>query len=87
MSRSVRCVFSAFVLVCLAVGSAQALPARPAAFAVPEAASLLDATWDWLAGRLRTAKPRAPREEGATQQQRKYGCGIDPDGKPRPCEN
>ena len=84
MSRFIRCVLSAFVLVCLTAGSAQALAARPA-LAVPEAASLLDAAWSWLVGRLRPAKPPAPRQDGSRQQ--KYGCGIDPDGKPRPCEN
>ena len=29
MSRFIRCLLSAFVLVCLTAGSAQALPARP----------------------------------------------------------
>lgn len=82
MSRFVRCILTAFVVVCLTAGSAQALPARPA-FAVPEAANLLDAAWSWLMGRLRPAEPPAPRQDGSRQQ--KYGCGIDPDGKPSSC--
>lgn len=85
MSRFIRCFLSAFVLVCLTAGSAQALPARPAASWVSEAASVLDAAWSWLAGRLWPAEPPAPRQDGSRQQ--KYGCGMDPDGKPKPCDN
>lgn len=85
MSRSIRWILSAFVLVSLTMGPVQALPVRPALPAVAEAAGVLDAAWSWLVGRLRPAKP-APRQD-TTQQQRKYGCGMDPDGKPRPCEN
>lgn len=85
MSRFIRCIFSTFVLVCLTAGSAQALPVRPVPSAVTEAASVLDAAWSWLIGRLRPAES-APRQD-TTQQQRKYGCGMDPDGKPRSCEN
>ncbi len=83
MSRFVRRALSAFVLVCLTAGSVQALPARPA-FALPETGSLLDAALSWLAGRLGTAEPPATtRQEG--RQPLKYGCGMDPDGKPRSC--
>ena len=84
MSRLIRCTLSAFVLVCLTVGSAQALPARPVN-AVPEAASLLNAAWSWLVERLRPAEPPVPRQDGSRQQ--KYGCGMDPDGKPSSCTN
>lgn len=82
MSRFVRCALSAFVLVCLTAGSVQALPARPVSV-LSEAGSLLDAAWNWLAGRLRTAEPPATPQDG--KQPRKYGCGMDPDGKPRSC--
>ena len=85
MSRFIRCILRAFVLVCLTAGSAQALPVRPAPSALPEVASLLDAAWSWLAGRLRPAEPAAPRQDTARQQ--KYGCGMDPDGKPSSCTN
>lgn len=85
MSRFIRCALSAFVLVCLTAGSVQALPVRPATFAVPEVASVLDAAWSWLVGRLRPAEPPAPRQDSSQQQ--KTGCGVDPDGKPRPCGN
>src|SRR5690242_175883 len=75
--RSLRCIIvSAFVLVCLMAGSAQALPVRPAPSVVSEAVDVLDTAWDWLVGRLRPAKP-APRQDRSGQQ--KYGCGIDPD--------
>lgn len=84
MSRSIRYILSVFVLVCLMAGSAQALPVRSAAFAEPEAVSIVEAAWDWLAGRLRPAEP-APRQDRTRQQ--KYGCGIDPDGKPIYCNN
>jgi hypothetical protein len=84
MSRSIRYILSAFILVGLTAGSAQALPVRPATFAVPEVVSLLDAAWSWLVGRLRP-EPPAPRQEGTQQQ--KYGCGMDPDGKPSTCNN
>lgn len=83
MSRLIRCIFSAFVLVCLTAGAAQALPARPDTIAVPEIASVLDTAWSWLVGRLRPAEPTTPRQD--TTQQQKYGCGIDPDGKPSSC--
>ncbi len=83
--RSLRYILSAFVLICLLAGSAQALPVRPAPSVVSEAASVLDAAWSWLVGRLRPAKPRGARQDAAQQQ--KYGCGMDPDGKPKPCEN
>ncbi len=86
MSRFIRCLLSAFVFVCLTVGSAQALPARPAGSAVSEAASVLDAAWNWLVSRLRPVEPAAPRQDDGSQQQ-KYGCGIDPDGKPSSCNN
>lgn len=85
MSRSIRCIFSAFVLVCLTAGSAQALPARSATAVVSEVAGVLDAAWSWLAGRLKPAERPAPRRDGTGQQ--KYGCGIDPDGKPSTCPN
>jgi hypothetical protein len=85
MSRFIRCVLSAFVLVCLTAGSVQALPARPAASMVSEAASVLDAAWSWLVGRLRPAEPPAPRQDSTRQQ--KSGCGMDPDGKPGSCSN
>jgi hypothetical protein len=83
MSRLIRCILSAFVLVCLTVVSAQALPARPVTSTVAEAASVLDAAWNWLVGRLRPAEPPAPRQDGTRQQ--KTGCGMDPDGKPNSC--
>jgi hypothetical protein len=86
MSRLIRCILSAFVLVCcLTAGSAQALPVRPAPSAVSEAASLLDAAWSWLVGRLRPVEPAAPRQDSTRQQ--KTGCGMDPDGKPSSCNN
>lgn len=85
MSRFIRCLLSAFVLVCLTAGSAQALPARPAASMMSEAASVLDAAWSWLVGRLRPGEPPVPRQDGSRQQ--KYGCGMDPDGKPSACTN
>lgn len=85
MSRAIRCILSAFVLVCLTAGSVQALPVRPAVSRLSEAASVLDAAWSWLIGRLRPAEPPAPRQDGSRQQ--KYGCGIDPDGKPKPCDS
>ena len=82
--RSLRCiVVSAFVLVCLMAGSAQALPVRSATFVVPEVASALDAAWSWLVSRLRPAEPPASRQDRSRQQ--KTGCGVDPDGKPSPC--
>jgi hypothetical protein len=83
MSRF-RCTLSAFVLVCLMAGSVQALPAR-SALALPEAGSRLDAAFEWLTGLLRPAEPRTTRQEG--KQPRKYGCGMDPDGKPMSCSN
>lgn len=85
MFRSIRYIFSAFVLMGLTVGSAQALPARPDTFTVREAVSVLDTAWSWLVGRLRPAEPTAPRQDRT--HQRKTGCGMDPDGKPRPCDN
>jgi hypothetical protein len=86
MSRLLRFLATSLVLACLTAGAAQALPVRPA-FAVPEAGSMLDAAWSWLVSRLRPAGP-APRQAGATpSQQQKYGCGMDPDGKPLPCIN
>jgi hypothetical protein len=83
MSRLIRCILSVFVLVCLTAGSAQALPARPVQVAVSEVASVLDAAWSWLRGRLRPAEPAAPRQDGSRQQ--KHGCGMDPDGVPSSC--
>lgn len=84
MSRFIRCIFSTFVLVCLTAGSAQALPVRPVPSAVTEAASVLDAAWSWLIGRLRPVEPPVPRQDG---MQQKTGCGMDPDGKPSSCYN
>ncbi|HKI01930.1 MAG TPA: hypothetical protein VKK31_08125 [Thermoanaerobaculia bacterium] len=81
MSYIVRCTATALILACLTAGTAQAWPAaqvRPA-IATPEAGGLLDAAWKWLALVIRPApKPN---------QQRKYGCGMDPNGKPAPCQN
>ncbi|HEV2853200.1 MAG TPA: hypothetical protein VHC97_10395 [Thermoanaerobaculia bacterium] len=84
MSRFIRCTLAAFVLVCLTAGAARAVPVRPDV-ALSEAGRLLDAGWDWLVNRLRPAEPPARPDRSAPRSQQKYGCGMDPDGKPKPC--
>jgi len=86
MSRRVCWIATAFVIVCLTAGTAQAWPpahVRPA-LAAPEAGSLLDAARGWLASLLRRTEP-SPRQAAYTPSQQKYGCGVDPDGHQIPC--
>jgi hypothetical protein len=82
MLRLIRCILAALVIVCLTAGAAQALPVR-SDFALPEAGRLLDAAWNWVVNRFRPAEPPAARQD--LSQQQKTGCGMDPDGKPKPC--
>ena len=82
MSHPVRWTATALVLACLTAGAARAWPAaqvRPA-LAAREAGSLLDEARQWLASLFRREKP-------SPEQQRKYGCGMDPDGRQVPCSN
>ena len=81
MSYIVRWTAAAFVLACLTAGAAQAWPAvqvRPAV-AAPEAEGLLDTAWKWLSFVFRPGPNPNLRQ--------KYGCGMDPNGKPAPCQN
>jgi len=83
MSRKVCWIATAFVIVCLTAGPAQAWPLahiRPA-LAAPEAGSLLDTARDWLASLFRRTEP-SPRKAGSTPSQQKYGCSVDPNGRP-----
>jgi len=86
MSRRVCWIATAFVIVCLTAGTAQAWPPAPVrpALAAPEAGSLLDVARGWLVSVFRRTEP-SPRQAGSTPSQQKYGCGVDPNGRPVPC--
>jgi hypothetical protein len=90
MSRRVCWIATVFVLACLMAGTAQAWPpvhVRPA-LAAPEAEGVLDAAWSWLASLFWPGEPSPVRRTGSTpSQQLKYGCGMDPNGRPLPCSN
>ena len=88
MSRMFRWIATALVLACLTAGTAQAWPSvsvRPT-LAEADAGSLLEAAWSWVASLFRPAEPSG--RTGATpREQQKYGCGMDPNGRPLPCVN
>ena len=84
MSRRVCWIATAFVIVCLTAGTAQAGPpaqVRPALTAL-EAGSLLDAARGWLTSLFRRTEPSPRQAESTPSQQQKYGCGVDPNGHP-----
>jgi hypothetical protein len=86
MSRPIlRWIATVLVLSCLTAGAAQAWPSAPArpALAAPEVPGVLAAAWDWLTSLLRPAKPEPARQARSNHQ--KAGCGMDPDGKQKPC--
>jgi hypothetical protein len=83
MSRMFRWIATALVFACLTAGTAQAWPSvsvRPA-LAAADSGSLLEAAWSWMASLFRPAEPS--RDARATpREQQKYGCGMDPNGRP-----
>jgi hypothetical protein len=78
MSRLIRRTVLAAVLVLLAGSAAHAgTPGLRFPGPSPVRAGWLGAAWEWIALRLAPAPRAAPSWE-------KAGCGMDPDGKPKP---
>lgn len=83
MSRTIRWIAAALILVSLTAGAAQAWPAAPSrpALAAPGGQNLFEVVWDWMTSWLRPTEPASAHRSRPGQQQ-KGGCTIDPDGKP-----